>query len=133
MSASDSFGKLILRLSLGGLVLFHGVAKVTNMNSLKWIGGELAKYNLPDVIAYGVYLGEVVGPVLIILGLLTRLGALMIAVNMAAAVALLGMDNLMVINQYGGWQLELEGIYFFAALALMFMGSGRYAVLPDRR
>lgn len=132
MSASDSFGKLILRLSVGGLLLFHGVAKLLDPASLNWITSEVTRLGLPPEVAYGVYAGEILGPVLIIIGLLTRIGALMIVVHMLAAFFLVHMDELMSINQFGGWQPELQGLFLFGALAIMFMGSGRYAALPDR-
>ena len=69
----------------------------------------LAKANLPEVLAYGVYIGEIVAPVLLIVGIWTRLAAALIAINMIFAVALVGLPQLFKLNQYGGYALELRG------------------------
>ncbi len=127
----DSLGKLILRLSLGGMMLLHGVPKLMDPGSLQPIGGKLAELGLPEVLAYGVYAGEILAPVLIIIGLFTRIGGLLIAVNMVIAIILMHMGELMQLNQYGGWALELQGFYLFCGLAIMFMGGGRIAIESD--
>jgi putative oxidoreductase len=132
MSASDSLGKLIFRLTLGGLMLFHGVHKVTNPGSLQYITGMVTDLGLPDLLAYGVYVGEVLAPILVIIGLFARIGGLLIAVNMVFAILLVHMGDLTIINPAGGgWQLELQAFYLFGGLALLFMGSGDYAARPD--
>ncbi|MFT5111269.1 MAG: putative oxidoreductase [Parasphingorhabdus sp.] len=131
MNGSDSLGKLILRLTIGVLVLLHGIPKLMNPASLDGIGKMLAPYGLPMEAAFAVYLGEIVAPVLIIIGLLTRLGGLIIAVNMAVAIFLVHMGSLMVFNQFGGWAIELEAVYLLGGLAILFMGSGKFAVRRD--
>ncbi|MEZ5594605.1 MAG: DoxX family protein [Gammaproteobacteria bacterium] len=129
---NDDLGKLILRLSLGILLLFHGVGKLLNIDgSLQFIGGMLTNLNLPMEIAYGVFLGEVIAPVLIIIGLFTRLGGLLIAGNMVFAIVLVHTAELFAMTQNGGWALELQGMYLFGGLALLFMGGGKIAVRPD--
>lgn len=52
---SDAMGKLILRLTVGVLMLFHGVHKVLNPGSIDFIGKQLASMDLPQALAYGVY------------------------------------------------------------------------------
>ena len=132
MHASDALGKLIFRLTLGGLMLFHGVAKITNPGSIQFISGRLTELGLPEMLAYGAYVGEVLAPILVIIGLLTRIGGLLIAVNMVFAILLVHMGELTLINaNTGGWALELQGFYLFGGLALLFMGSGDFAARPD--
>ena len=48
----DDAGKLVLRLTLGVLMLFHGIAKLGNGGSLNWIAGQLSDVGLPGFIAY---------------------------------------------------------------------------------
>src|SRR3546814_15157272 len=72
---TDDAGKLVLRLSVGVLMLLHGIHKL--LHGVDGIGGMLAGMGLPTVPAYGVYLGAVVGPLLVTLGLYNRLGALL--------------------------------------------------------
>lgn len=131
MNASDSLGKLIFRLTLGGLILFHGVAKVTNPGSLEFITGKVVELGLPDILAYGVYVGEVLAPILVIIGLFARIGGLLIAINMVFAILLVHMGDLTIITQSGGWKLELQAMFLFGGLSLLFMGSGDFAARPD--
>lgn len=130
-SIADALGKLILRLSVGGLVLLHGVAKVLHPDALGFIRGQLEASGLPDALVYGVYLGELVGPILVILGIFTRLGAFMIVVNMVFAITLVHSTELLQLTQHGGWQLELQGMFLFGAAAILFMGGGRLALMRD--
>ncbi|GEK73025.1 MULTISPECIES: DoxX family protein [Halomonas] len=128
---NDPLGKLLLRLAVGGLILFHGISKLFNPGSFDWIGGLLEGYGLPAVLAYGVLIGEVVAPVMAILGWQTRLAGLLMAGNMLVAVLLAHTGELFMLNDNGGWQLELQGMFFAGALALVFLGSGRMALRPD--
>ena len=123
---SEDLGKLALRLGLGGLVLFHGVYKL--LNGLDPVKSLLASYNMSETLAYGIYLGELIAPLLIILGLFSRLGGLLIAANMVAAVLLAGLANLLVISPGGGYALEMEVMYFAAALAVTLFGAGRFSI-----
>ncbi len=125
-NGSSDLGKLILRLALGVLVLMHGIAKVTG--GVGSIVGMVEKAGLPGAFGYLVYVGEVVAPILLILGLWTRLAALVIAGNMVVAVALVHMSDLFVINKQGGWELELQGMFLFTALALALLGAGRFSI-----
>ncbi|WP_026261567.1 DoxX family protein [Kiloniella laminariae] len=128
---NPAFGLLLLRLTLGGLMIFHGFAKVGNPGSLDFIGGKLLEFGLPGFIAYGVFLGEVLGPVLIIFGVFSRLGALLVAGNMVFALILVHSDQFANFTKSGGWELELQGFFLMTALVLLFTGSGRYAIKPD--
>jgi|ERR1700733_1735676 len=125
----DDFGKLIARLMVGVLLLFHGVHKV--LNGIEPIKHMIVAQGLPDWVAYGVYLGEVLGPILVIVGLLTRVGGLLIVLNMIAAIALLVLNKeagLLGIGPEGGYVLELEAFFLFSGLAVVFLGAGRFSV-----
>ncbi|WP_016855205.1 DoxX family protein [Halomonas smyrnensis] len=128
---NDPLGKLLLRLAVGGLILLHGISKLLTPGSFDWIGGLLEGYGLPAVLAYGVLIGEIVAPVMAILGWQTRLAGLLIAGNMLVAVLLAHTGQLFMLNDSGGWQLELQGMFFVGALALVLLGSGRMALRPD--
>jgi putative oxidoreductase len=122
---SSDLGKLILRVTLGVLLLFHGIAKITG--GVAEIAKMVAQHGLPEAVAYLVYVGEVVAPVLLIIGLWTRPAALLVAINMVVAVALVHMSDIFVISKTGGWKLELQGMYLFTALAVAFLGAGRFS------
>ena len=129
-AARDSAGVdaalLILRVVLGLLILFHGMSKLPPPP--EFLVSALAARGLPSVLAYGVYLGEIVGPILIIVGVWTRLGALLIAANMVVAVLVAHAGDLFHLNKQGGYQLELQAMYLFTAIALTLTGAGRYSV-----
>lgn len=122
----DDLGKLVLRLTLGILILLHGIAKVAG--GIGSIEGMLASAGLPQALAYGVYLGEVVGPLLLILGWYARVGAALVAVNMLFAIGLAHTQQLFLLTDTGGWQLELQGMFLFTAVALFLTGPGRFSV-----
>ncbi len=128
---NDALGKLTLRLSVGVLMLFHGVYKILNPASLDFIGKQLAGMNLPQALAYGVYLGEVIAPLMIILGIFSRFGGLLVFGNMLFAIALAHRSQLFSLTDHGGYALELQIFFLLAGLAVFFLGSGRIAVKPD--
>lgn len=128
---NDALGKLILRLTVAGLLLPHGLTKLLNPGSLTWIGNTLAGQGLPTVLAYGVLVGEVVAPLMALVGWRSRVAGLLMAANMVVAIFLVHMGELTVFKDNGGWALELQGFFLFGALALVFLGSGRMAWRPD--
>ncbi|NHB87464.1 DoxX family protein [Photorhabdus tasmaniensis] len=125
------FAKLFLRLSLGCLMLLHGIHKV-QPDGLKGIEAMLTNVEVPTFIAYGVLIGEIVCPVLIILGIFTRVAALIVALTMGVAVVLIhGSDIFFLNNATGGWGVESAGLFFLVALSIMFQGSGRFTLIKD--
>lgn len=128
---NDALGKLILRVTVGVLILFHGVHKILHPASLDFISKQLASINLPTALAYGVYVGEVIAPLMVILGFFSRLGGLLIFGNMIFALVLAHRDQLFTLTNTGGWALELQGFYLFSGLAILFLGSGKMAIRPD--
>lgn len=123
---SEDIGKLVLRVALAVLILFHGVAKI--INGVGFITGLVAQFGLPPALGYLVYIGEVVAPLLILFGAWTRLAALIVAINMVVAVALVHMGDLLTLMKNGGWALELQALFLATAIAVMLLGAGRYSV-----
>jgi len=120
---SDDLGKLLLRLMLGGLLIFHGVAKLISGPAA--IKGMVAAAGFPAELGYLVYVGEVVAPLLLIVGVLTRPAALVIAINMVVAVLLAHTRLLFTLNpDSGAWALELQAFFLFSALAIALLGPG---------
>ena len=123
---NEDTGKLVLRLTLGILILLHGLAKLTN--GVGGISNMLSGIGLPSTLAYGVYIGEVLAPLLVIIGFYARIGALVIVVNMLFAIGLVHMKDLFVLTKTGGWGIELQAFFLFTAVAVALIGPGRYAV-----
>ncbi|MDB5091949.1 MAG: putative rane protein YphA, DoxX/SURF4 family [Candidatus Eremiobacteraeota bacterium] len=128
---------LILRLGLAIVMFPHGAQK-----ALGWFGGEgisatvsglTTAMHLPAVVAYLVIAAEFVGPILLVLGVLTRLAALAIGVDMFFAAVLVHAQNGFFLNFSGhqaGEGIEYHIALITIALALVIGGAGRFAVLP---
>ncbi len=126
---AEDIGKLVLRLTLGVLVLLHGIDKV--LDGTAGIEKMLEGAGLPGILAFGVYVGEVLAPLLVMLGFYARAAAVLIVVNMIFAVLLVHRADFFLLTKTGGWALELQAFYLFTALAIALIGPGRYSV--DRR
>jgi putative oxidoreductase len=126
MNHYDDIGKLVLRLSVGILLLMHGLFKL--MHGIAGISALVQANGWPVWLAYGVFIGEIIAPALLILGLLTRASAVVIVLNMLIAVYLAHSHQLFHLTKSGGWLLELQGLYLFGALAIALLGAGRFSV-----
>lgn len=123
---TDDLGKLLLRLMLGIFMLFHGYAKI--VKGVSGIEASLIGIGWPAWVAYGAYIGEVIAPLLVILGFYARLGGLLIAVNMIFAIVLSHSHQLTDLGRSGGWALELQGFFLLTGLVVALIGAGRYGV-----
>jgi putative oxidoreductase len=123
---ADDLGKLVLRIALGGLILMHGIHKL--IHGISGIEGMLEGAGLPGFLAYGVYMGEVIAPILLIIGWHARVGAVLIAVNMVVAIGLAHSHELFDVTAHGGWALELQGMFLFTAVALVLTGPGGISI-----
>jgi putative oxidoreductase len=126
LSPADDQGKLLLRAVLAILLLFHGVSKL--MGGIGFITGMLEKAGLPGALGYLVYIGEVIAPLLILIGLFTRAAALVVVVNMIVALLLVHTKQFFTLNDTGGWALELQAMYLAGALTVALLGAGRYSI-----
>lgn len=126
MLNQPDIAKLLLRLVLGVLMLFHGYGKL--IHGIGPIEAMLAAKGLPAFLALGVYIGEIVAPLMLIAGVQVRLAALLVTVNMVVAIVLAHLGDVFALSAQGGWQLELQGFYLFTAVALILLGGGKYGV-----
>lgn len=125
----EDFGKLLLRLAVGGLMLFHGVHKL--LDGIDGIRAMVIAQGLPGIVAWGVLIGEVLVPCLIIVGLLTRPAALVLSFTMLVAWLMVGIHNTWMLDKTGAWAIENIVYFFIGGLAIAFMGAGRYSVARD--
>jgi len=125
MRTYEDFGKLLLRIMLGGILLFHGIYKVRH--GVAWIGQPLARLGLPAFLAYGTYVAEVVAPALLVIGYKARLAALVIVIDMLMAMILVLRPMLFTVRGGGGgWAIEVEAFILLSAICVFLLGSGRY-------
>lgn len=128
---NTDLGLLILRIALGGLMLFHGIAKLAK--GVHGMADRFSNAGIPGFIAYGVYLGEVLAPVLILIGFRTRLAALLCSFTMLVAIILAHSSDITKVGPSGGWAIELPMVYLLCGVALLFTGSGKYAVSHTKK
>lgn len=117
--------RLLLRVALGALILMHGIGKLNG--GIGFVLGAVTKLGLPSALGYLVYVGEVLAPVLLIVGILTRPAALIVAVNMVVAVMLVHMGQLGSLTPSGGWAIELQALYLVTAVVVAMLGAGRFS------
>jgi putative oxidoreductase len=131
MKKNIDLGLLISRIAIGIPMLIYGVSKL--YNGIDFIEDLLAEKGIPTFIAYGVYVGEVVAPVLLIAGLRTKIAGLIFAFNCLTAILLVQTDNINKMNESGGWALELLFIYMLAGLSFHFSGAGKYSLSHNNK
>jgi putative oxidoreductase len=122
--------KLILRLTVGLLMVLHGIFKLMNPEAMGFVEGLLTGIGLPAFLAYFVYVGEIIAPVMLIIGYETKLAALLIAINMVVAILLVHLGDLFALSPMtGGAALELQYLYLFGAVAIFGLGAGKHVLL----
>lgn len=131
------FGSLVLRVVLGFIMVFHGYAKVIPHGALYKFVGMVTHMGLPPWLGYLAAFTEFFGGILLILGLLTRLAALLVAIDMAVAILKVHLAH--GLTGQGGFEFPLA--LFAAAVMLITTGAGilglddlfgRRAVTPGR-
>jgi len=125
MFQNPDIAKLLLRVSLGVLILFHGIHKV--IYGISGVKSILVSAGVSEFLAYGVYVGELIAPIFIILGLYARVAATVLAVNMFSAIYL-AYGFSFTLTKFGGLSWETPLLYLIMSVLVILLGSGRYAV-----
>lgn len=120
--------KRLLSVGLGVLLLFHGVDKL--FNGIDGIIGMINGLGLPyeqytQYLAYGVYVGEVLAPIMLIIGRYVRIAGILIVVNMLVAIVLTSSENIFALGEQGEWAIELPMLYLIMGLTLAIWGQGK--------
>jgi putative oxidoreductase len=138
MDKNDDLAKLIIRLSLAILMLFHGYHYLYGMTN---VDNNIAAWGMPRLVGdAGQWVGEIIAPLALILGVYTRVGGLMIVCYMIVAIVVSHTfaphaDLFMLNDPRGkgdtigdGYKLELQAMYLFTALSLLIGGGGKYGL-----
>ena len=115
-----------MRFSTGAVLFPHGVQKVLFVSVDRFAGGIAQKgLPLPLVLAYATFFSEFIAAPCLALGLLTRVAALVIFVQMTVIIVVYQW-------QYGyfwtnrGYEYAL--LWWLLCLAIFFRGGGRYSL-----
>lgn len=118
-----SLALLLLRLSIGTMLMHHGFEKLENIDN--FADAFVRPLHLPFAVtlSYIAAFSEIGGSWLLITGLATRLGALAILGTVSFAIY-----HAIVINGFNIYLLELLVVYWGGAAALTLQGGGRFAI-----
>jgi len=123
---NEDMGKLVLRFTIGFLMLFHGVHKV--VHGVSFIEGMLVNSGIPGIVAYGVYLSELLAPIMLIIGFRVKIASLLIIMTMLVAVGLTHASDIFSLGKHGEWAIELQMFYILGSVAIVLQGAGKYSV-----
>jgi putative oxidoreductase len=118
LNSLQPLGALLMRLALGVSMAVHGYQKVIPHGALNHYAHYIASLHIPYWLGYVSAYTEFAGGILLILGLLTRFVAALVAINMLVAFAYVGIHNY---------------ILALAALAIMLTVYGAGALALDRK
>ncbi|WP_353160181.1 DoxX family protein [Myroides odoratus] len=128
----QDLGKFILRLGVGGLMIFHGIHKIIHGHDM--IIEQLAAKGYPTWLWLGVPIGEIIAPVLLIVGAFTRLSGVLIAFTMVMSMVLVkGGGSFAISATTGGIGAELNMLYLVGALAIAMIGPGSYRLYKGKK
>jgi putative oxidoreductase len=109
-------GLFVLRVSLGAIMIAHGYHKV--FGGLHKHAAVVASLGMPGWLGYLSAAAEFLGGILLVVGLITRIAALAVCINMAVAVVKVDLHRGLV----GGYEFPLA--LAAMAFALIFAGGG---------
>lgn len=124
-SNTKNYGALVTRLALGSILLAHGLLKVF-VFTVPGTVGYFESLGLPAIAAYMTIFGELAGGTAILLGLYTRLAALLSAPLLLGATWVHSANGWVFSNQGGGWEFPLLLVVLAVSVALQ--GNGAFAL-----
>ena len=116
-------GLLLLRVFTGALLIHHGYEKLANIENFADAFVRPLHLPFPILLSYVAAFSEVIGSWLLITGLLTRMGALAVAGTISVAIY-----HAIVTAGFNIYLLELLGLYFAAAVAVLACGPGVFSI-----
>lgn len=128
MNYFDDIGKLILRVSIAGVILVHGIQKITMPAQIDFIESLLVGVGLPAILAYGVFVGEVIAPLLMIVGFRTKIAAGIVSATMVVVILLGHASEIFPLSQFTWWGIELQTTFLLGAVSVALLGAGKFAL-----
>jgi putative oxidoreductase len=130
---NPDLGKALIRVNLGFLLIWHGLNFANgNTNQIAALG----EVGIPAFIGWPAgYICEILFPILAILGVYARIAGAGMAIFMLFAIGLRHVTNghlfMLEANAQGffdAYYLERQFFFLWSAVALFFMGAGRYGL-----
>ncbi|MBV8427495.1 MAG: DoxX family protein [Hyphomicrobiales bacterium] len=128
---SAEWGVFLLRVSLGVLFLAHSIVLKLITYGADGTAQFFVGVGLPGWLAYVTIVWELVGGILLVLGIQTRLVSLILTPILLGALFFVHLANGWVFtNTNGGW--EYPAYLFVLCMAQALLGDGPYALSPSR-
>lgn len=126
MDRLAGFAPLIVRVIVGIIMVAHGWQKLTMMSPAGFGQQMLAPLGVPapTLMGYVVTFVELVGGILLILGLFSRLAALLLTINLAFAILLVKVNIGLIAPPEMGAGAELDLALIAGFLTILFAGPG---------
>ena len=118
-----SFGLLILRLSIGTMLIHHGYEKTADIQNFADAFVRPIGIPFPILASYIAAYSEIYGSWLLIVGLFTRFAALSIVGTIGVAIY-----HAIVTAGFNIYLLELLILYMGGSLCILLLGSGDFAL-----
>lgn len=123
---TEDDAKFLLRITVAVVVLLHGLFKIQNPMAMDFVAGAFTSIGLPAFLAYLIYVGEVIAPLMLLAGYQTKIAALLIVINMTVAIVLVHLGQVLTRSEMGGgWAIELQALILVGALAVFALGKGK--------
>lgn len=123
---NSAIAKLLLRVSVGGMMLPHGLGKI--QGGIGFIKQVVVSAGFPEFFAYGIFIGEVIAPLLLIIGYKTKWAAYILSFNMLVAIILVHSADVLKLTSNGAWAIETQMFYVVTGLVIAFLGAGKFSV-----
>lgn len=120
----STFAPLPIRIMAGIAFILHGLPKFENLQGTL---GFFASVGIPPELAIVVGLLEVIGGVLLLLGLVTRITAILFIIEMICAILIIKAGNSFLGE--GGYEVDL--LLMFISISLLLSGPGRISIERD--
>ena len=118
-----SLGFLLLRLCVGIMLIHHGYEKLANIENFADAFVRPLHLPFPIFLSYIAAFSEIVGSWMLIIGILTRFGALAILGTISVAIY-----HAIAINGFNIYLLELLALYWGGAACILLNGGGKFSL-----
>lgn len=126
---------LLLRVTAGLIFIPHGWSKIAGQGGAAAFAGDLPSYGIPAFLGYVVAWAELAGGALLIVGLLARIDAFLLACTMAVAAVVVKLPDALYEVPPGAIKLfvilrglELELALLAISVAIVLIGAGRFSL-----
>ncbi|GJM16758.1 MAG: hypothetical protein DHS20C13_20850 [Thermodesulfobacteriota bacterium] len=134
LHTNDDFGLFIARITLGIVILPHGLQKLLGMFGGAGFSGTVYFFEgsgIPSAVAILIIIGESFGAIGLIIGLLSRLAAFGLTLIMLGAIFMVHLQNGFFMNWFGnqsGEGFEYHLLALGLSLVVLINGGGKWSV-----